>query len=80
MITTWYERRCSIPEVSRDTSGGVLGSKDIQELVLKKGEGELIIISEKGCYYLKVKGERYEEDEKDTVKISYNLSGTLIQW
>ena len=57
-----------------DDSGGGLGSRDIQNFVLKN-KGELIIISGKGFYHL------FGENKNEKVnENAYNAKGTLIQW
>lgn len=56
-------------------TGGGLGSRDIQQLVLGGGSGQLTIIS--GMGYYRLDGNNKDEN---AVKIGYNVDGTLIQW
>lgn len=59
---------------SRNRSGGGLGSRDIQALVLEK-QGKLTIISGRGFYSL----EGESKAEKAT-EMKQDVRGTLIQW
>ena len=56
-------------------SGGGLGSRDIQQLVLDAREGHLTIISGKGYYCLQGKN-----GKETSEKIGYDVAGTIIHW
>lgn len=60
---------------SRKVSGGGLGSRDIQQLVLEAHEGHLTVISGKGYYRL-----QGESKKQITREMTYDVAGTLIQW
>lgn len=55
-------------------SGGGLGSRDIQDLILKSNDGHLTIISGKGFYRLE------SRETEVAIEIGRDVNGTLIQW
>lgn len=64
-----------------DPSGGGLGSRDIQALVLQANKGQLTIVSGMGHYRLEGEGDPKGSNEHETAtKIGHNVDGTLIQW
>lgn len=58
-------------------TGGGLGSRDIQDLILKSKDGHLTIISGKGYYRLE---SRIDGSTEEAIEIGRDINGTLIQW
>ncbi len=60
---------------SRHHPGGGLGSRDIQNLVLEMGKGQLTIVRGRGYYRLQGEGGR-----DPSKNIGHNVGGTFILW